>query len=141
MKSFEAASNVRRAVGALSRRLRAERPADSLSATKLTLLGQLYRRGAATAAELADLEKVQPQSLTRVVAELVDEGLISRRGDPADGRRLLLELTAEGRAALTGDMQSRDAWLARAMEAELSETEHELLRWAAKLMERLADVD
>jgi DNA-binding MarR family transcriptional regulator len=141
MNSFEAASNIRRAVGALGRRLRAQRPANSLSVTKLTLLGQLYRRGAATAADLAELERVQPQSLTRVVAELVGEGLISRRPDPEDGRRQFLEITGEGRAALTGDMQARDAWLAKAMEAELSDTEQELLRLAARLLERLADVD
>jgi DNA-binding MarR family transcriptional regulator len=141
MNSFETASTVRRAVGALGRRLRAERPPNSLSATKLTLLGQLYRRGPATAAELADLERLQPQSLTRVVAELVEEGLISRRPDATDGRRQLLDITAEGRAALTGDMQTRDAWLAKALENELSVTEQELLRLAAKLLERLADVD
>src|ERR1700760_219005 len=141
MNSFESASVVRRAVGALGRRLRAERPPDSLSATKLALLGQLYRRGSATAVELAELERIQPQSLTRVLADLVEEGLISRRPDPEDGRRQLLDITPDGRAALTGDMQSRDAWLAKAMEAELSDTERELLRLAAKLMERLADVD
>lgn len=141
MNSFEAASTVRRAVGSLGRRLRAQRPANSLSATKLTLLGQLYRRGPATAAGLAEWERIQPQSLTRVIAELVDERLISRRPDPEDGRRQLLEITAEGRAALTGDMQARDAWLAKAMEGELSDTEQELLRLAAKLLERLADVD
>jgi hypothetical protein len=37
-------------------------------------------------------------------------------------------------------MQMRDAWLAKAMDSELSDAERELLRTAAKLMERLADV-
>lgn len=141
MNSFEAAGVVRRAVGALGRRLRAERPANSLSATKLVLLGQLCRRGSATQADLAERERIQPQSLTRVLAELVEEELISRRPDPQDGRKQLLDITARGRAALTGDMQVRDAWLAKAMEAELSEAEREVLRSAAKIMERLADVD
>jgi DNA-binding MarR family transcriptional regulator len=140
MNSFEAASIVRRAVAALNRRLRAERPADSLSATKLSLLGQLYRRGSTSAAGLAELERVQPQSLTRVLAELLEARLISRRADPNDGRRQLLDISAEGRAALTGDMQKRDAWLAKAMADELSTTEQELLRLAARLLERLADV-
>jgi DNA-binding MarR family transcriptional regulator len=141
MNSFEAASVVRRAVGALGRRLRAERPANSLSATKLTVLGQLYRRGPATAGEMADLERVQPQSLTRVVAELVEAGLVGRRADPKDGRRQLLEISADGRAALTGDMQKKDEWLGNAMEEHLSVTEQALLRLAASLLERLADVD
>jgi DNA-binding MarR family transcriptional regulator len=140
MNSFEAASVLRRAVMGLGRRLRAERPPDSLSATKLALLGHLYRRGPTTGVALAELERIQPQSLTRVLADLVEEGLISRRPDPDDGRRQLLEITPDGRAALTGDMQMRDAWLAKAMDSELSDAERELLRTAAKLMERLADV-
>lgn len=140
MNSLELASTVRRAVGALGRRLRAERPQDSLSATKLSALGQLYRRGSMSAAELAQLERIQPQSLTRVLAELVQAGLISRRADVKDGRRQLLDISGEGRALLTGDMQRRDAWLAKAMAKELSVTERELLRLAAQLLERLADV-
>jgi DNA-binding MarR family transcriptional regulator len=140
MNSFEAASTLRRAVMGLGRRLRAERPPDSLSATKLALLGQLYRRGPTPGVALAALERIQPQSLTRVLADLLEEGLISRRPEPEDGRRQLLEITPDGRAALTGDMQMRDAWLARAMDSELSDPERELLRMAAKLMERLADV-
>jgi DNA-binding MarR family transcriptional regulator len=138
MNTLEAASSVRRAVGALARRLRAERADTGVSLTKLSLLGHLYRRGSMTAAELATLERVQPQSLTRVLAELAGAGLISRRSDATDRRRVLLDITGDGRAVLTGDMQQRDAWLAKAM-ADLSETERELLRLTTQLMERLAD--
>jgi len=141
MNSLELSSFVRRAVGALGRRLRAQRPENGLSLTKLSVLGQLYRRGSMSAAELAALERVQPQSLTRVLAELVEAGLVSRRADVKDGRRLLLDITGDGRAMLTRDMQQRDAWLARAMADELSVTERELLRLAAQLLERLADVE
>jgi DNA-binding MarR family transcriptional regulator len=119
--------------------LRAERPENGLSLTKLSLLGHLYRKGSVSAAELAALDRVQPQSLTRVIAELMEAGLISRREDLSDRRRWLLDITGEGLAMLTHDMQQRDAWLAEAM-GELSVTEQELLRLAAQLMERLADV-
>jgi len=139
MTATELSSVVRRAVSALGRRLRAERSASGLSLTKLSVLGQLYRKGSMSAAELAGLERVQPQSLTRVLAELVGSGLVSRRADTKDGRRVLLDITGDGRAMLTHDMQQRDAWLAKAME-DLSVTERELLRLAAQLMERLADV-
>lgn len=140
MTSLELASTVRRAVGALGRRLRAERPENSLSATKLSVLGQLYRRGSMSAAELAERERIQPQSLTRVLAELARAGLISRRADVKDGRRQLLDISGEGRAALTSDMHRRDVWLAKSIADELSVTERELLRLAAQLLERLADV-
>jgi DNA-binding MarR family transcriptional regulator len=140
MNSLELPSVVRRAVGALGRRLRAERPENSLSPGKSSVLGHLYRRGSLTAAELAELERIQPQSLTRLVAELVKQGLISRRADVKDRRQQLLDVTGDGRAALMNDVQQRDAWLAKAMAEELTATEREVLGLAAQLMERLADV-
>ena len=140
MSSPELSSVVRRAVSALGRRLRVERSANGLSLTKLSTLGHLYRKGSMSAVDLAALERVQPQSLTRVLAELVGDGLVSRRADVKDGRRVLLDITGEGRAILTHDMHQRDTWLAKAME-DLSVTERELLRLAAQLLERLADAD
>jgi DNA-binding MarR family transcriptional regulator len=137
--ALEPATFVRRAVSALGRRLRAQRPESDLSLTKLSVLGHLFRRGSMTSADLAALERVQPQSLTRVLAELLKAGFVSRRADTQDARRLLLDITGEGRAMLSRDMQLRDAWLARAMNEELSATERELLRLAGQLMERLAN--
>ena len=139
MDNLEVASGIRRAVSALARRLRAERSENGLSLTKSSLLAHLYRRGAMTAAELAGLERVQPQSLTRVLAELVKGGLVSRRPHATDRRRLLLDITGDGRAQLTQDMQQRDTWLATRLTA-LSPTERELLRLAGQLLERLAEV-
>jgi DNA-binding MarR family transcriptional regulator len=136
---LEVASLIRRAVAALARRLRGERVESGLSLTKLSVLGRLYRKGSLTAVELAAQERIQPQSLTRVLAELTDEGLISRRADVKDGRRQLLDITGDGRSVLIQDVQQRDAWLAGALATELSATERELLRLAAGLMERIAE--
>src|SRR5690242_3899671 len=122
MNALELSSVIRRAVSSLGRRLRAERSANGLSLTKLSILGHLYRKGSMSAAELAVLERVQPQSLTRVLAELAGSGLIGRRADAKDGRRVLLDITGDGRSLLSHDMQQRDAWLAKAMD-ELSVTE------------------
>ena len=138
--ALELASLVRRSVGALARRLRAERPEDSLSFTKLGLLGRLYRQGSLSAAEVAALERIRPQSLTRVLAELTEDGFITRRPDAQDGRRLLIDITGDGRSALGRDMQQRDFWLAGAMAEELSDTERELLRLVSGLMDRLSDI-
>jgi len=139
--ALEVASVVRRAVGALSRRLRGERAPNGLSLTKLSVLGRLYRQGSLSAAELAGLERIQPQSLTRVLAELAEDGFVSRRPDAKDGRRLLIDITGDGRSVLTRDMQQRDSWLAKVIDAELSVTERELLRLAANLLDRLADIE
>jgi DNA-binding MarR family transcriptional regulator len=133
-----AATEVRRSVISLARRLRLERNTAGLTALELSLLGHLHRRGPLTPGELATAERVQPQSLTRTLAALETAGLMSRQPDPADGRRSLLALTDHGHAALRTEMEQRDAWLAAAMAAELSATEIGLLRLAGPLLERLA---
>jgi DNA-binding MarR family transcriptional regulator len=130
---------VRRAVGRLARRLRMERPEHGLSSTKLSLLSHLHQLGTMSPGELAARERARPQSLTRALAELVGEGLISRESDPNDRRQAVLAITVAGVDALARDMQQRDAWLAEAMARTLSPTERELLRLAATLMERLTD--
>ena len=103
------------------------------------MLGHLHRRGPLTPGDLAAAERVQPQSLTRTLANLEASGLLLREADPADGRRSLLAITESGLVALRGEMHQRDSWLAAAMAAHLTSTEIELLRLAGELMERLAD--
>jgi len=123
----------------LSRRLRAERPADALAPTKISVLAQLWRNGEMCAGDLADLERIQPQSLTRTLASLAEDGLIARRPDPLDRRQAVIGITEQGLAALSQDMQARELWLAKAMDVHLTEAERQLLADAAELMDRLAD--
>jgi DNA-binding MarR family transcriptional regulator len=133
-----AATEIRRGVTSLARRLRLERDEARLTALKLSVLGHLHRRGPLTPGELATAERVQPQSLTRTLAALEAAGLASRQPDPADGRRSLLAIAEPGLTALRTEMTQRDAWLAAAMAAELTTTEIGLLRLAGGLLERLA---
>jgi DNA-binding MarR family transcriptional regulator len=130
---------IRSAVVRLSRRLRAERPADALAPTKIAVLAQLWREGEMSAGDLADLERIQPQSLTRTLAALTADGLIARRPDPLDRRQAVIGITEQGLAALSQDMQARELWLAKAMDIHLSPDERQLLAAAAELMDRLAD--
>jgi len=133
-----AAGALRRGTVGLARRLRAERPDDPISLGKVSLMSHLVRQGSLTPGQLATAERLQPQSLTRQLAELEAEGLVTRSTTEVDRRRSLISLTAAGRAALARDMHSRDRWLAGAL-AHLSPAERELLRIAASLMEQLAD--
>ncbi|MET7455509.1 MarR family transcriptional regulator [Streptomyces sp. NPDC005574] len=132
------APEIRQGVTRLARRLSAERPADGLSPNKNSVLAHLLRNGPMSAGALAAADHQQPQSLTRVYAELEHEGLISRTRDDHDGRQRMLELTPRGREALAHDMARRDTWLDLAL-AELTETERQVLLLAAGLMNRLAD--
>ena len=131
------ATALRLGANRLSRRLRAERSRDALSTAKLAVLADLYRGGDQTAGALAAAQRVQPQSLTRVLASLQDAGLIARRRDPADRRQARLTLTAAGATALAADMAARDAWLSSRLN-RLSDAQRALLRLAGELMEQLA---
>ena len=130
------ASDLRVVLGQLVRRLRAE---HRFSLSQGALLGRLDREGTASIGDLALAERVRPQSMTQTVADLQAEGLVARRADPADGRRTLIELTPAGREILEQDRASRDGWLARAIAADLSLEEQELLRGAVALLQRLSE--
>ncbi|MEV4807846.1 MarR family transcriptional regulator [Nonomuraea sp. NPDC049421] len=138
MDRLEVAAETRRAVMSLARRLRAERPAHALSSNKLSVLGHLYRHGASTPTQIALAEHQQPQSLTRVFAELETEGLIARRPSEHDRRASVLDLTDGGRELLVRDMAARDRRLAAAMEP-LNETEIQVIGLAATLLADLAE--
>jgi DNA-binding MarR family transcriptional regulator len=134
------ATAVRTGVTKLARRLRLERSGPREPLLHLAVLAHL-RRGPLTPGQVAALEKVQPQSLTRTLSSLESEQLITREADPGDGRRSLLVITNQGRLALRNDMGERDAWLARTMAEHLTRTERELLRLAGDLLETLAEAE
>lgn len=132
------ANHVRRSTGALSRRLRAKRAPHGVSGSKLSILGWLARAGRSlTASRLAELERLQPQSLTRIVAELDRAGLIRRRQDETDRRQLLIEITAKGYDLLAGDARRQNEWLAEAMSRKLTRAERDILLIAARLLDEL----
>ena len=138
---LSAASAVRRATQRLSRRLQLQRAPDRLSLTKISLLGHLARKGPMTAGSLAAADRLQPQSVTRVLADLEADGLITRLANPADKRQRVFSISDDGRLALRNDMRVRDEWLASVMQAELTPTERDTVLRAAAILERLADAD
>lgn len=128
-----------RGVLRLSRRLRSERPESTVSLSALSLLSTLYRSGPMPAARLAQAERLQPQSLSRLIAQLDRDGLIKRRPGKEDRRTLILEITEAGRRALSHDMTARRIWLEGAMRKVLVPGEREMLAHAAVAMLRLAN--
>jgi DNA-binding MarR family transcriptional regulator len=130
---------LRQGMSRLARRLRAERVGHGLSLSRLSLLNLLARNGPMTASAMAAAERLQPQSLTRMLSRLENDGLIVRSPDDVDRRQVRIDITREGMAVLDEDTDRREAWLANAMAERLTPTECELLRLAAGLMERLAD--
>jgi DNA-binding MarR family transcriptional regulator len=136
---LRAAAGVRRGTMRLARRLRMERPEAGPPLQEISVLAHLNRRGPMTPGEIAAADRVQPQTLTRTLAELEGKAQIVRWTDTADRRRSLLSLTEAGLRTLAADMRQRDSWLSLAMAEELTPTESRLLSLAAELMERLAE--
>ena len=134
------ASALRLSVVRLNRRLRAQRADTSVTLTQLAALSTLKRHGALTPGELAAHEKVQPPSMTRVLAALEERELVERRPHPTDGRQALVELTTAGRDLLRSEVRMREAWLARKL-GELSEEERAVLRSASELIDKLVESD
>jgi len=125
-------------VMALGRRLRSERPPGSASIATLSLLGTLTRSGPLPAAQLAAAERLQPQSLTRLIAALEKEGLIERHRSDTDRRSLMISVTPHGRAVLVQDLRRRHAWLEQAMNRALTPQERRTLLSASEVMMKLA---
>ena len=136
-KTLDLGSSLRMSVMRLARRLRRERPADMPPLTHLATLGTLDRHGPMTPGELAAHERVQPPSMTRILAALGEQDLITRAPHPTDRRQVLVALTDTARALLAEDRRRRDQWLSHRL-AELTAEERELLRRAAVVLDRLA---
>ncbi len=134
------ASALRHAAMALTRRLRGERSADALSSAQLSVLGLLARSGEQTPGQIAAVDRVQPQSVTRTLAALERGRLVYRRIDPDDRRRAWIGLTQQGRAVLASDLAERDHWLAGQVRS-LTPAERAVLDVAADLLERIAAAD
>jgi DNA-binding MarR family transcriptional regulator len=81
---------------------------------------------------------MRPQSMAQTVREAEAAGLVTRRPDPDDGRRALVELTDDGRTTLRAARAAREDWLAQALDAELDAREREVVREALGLLDRLA---
>jgi DNA-binding MarR family transcriptional regulator len=136
------ATALRISVSRLARRLRAQRTASGmteavLSETQLAALSALEVHQAMTPGELAEHEKVQPPSMTRVIAVLEERTLVLRSPHPTDRRQVILTVTEEGRAVVQRVRRRKDAWLARRL-AELSAEERATLRAALPILEKLS---
>ena len=136
------ATALRISVSRLARRLRVERlmpelAEPALSDTQLAALATLERHGAMSPGDLAEHEKVQPPSMTRVIAALVDWELVTRAPHPTDRRQVILTVTPDGRSLVQKVLRRKEAWLAQRL-AELSPQERATLREAAPILEKLS---
>jgi DNA-binding MarR family transcriptional regulator len=135
----ELAAHLRIVVMRLQRRLRAE-AGDELSPTLVAALVSIERHGPLTLGRLAELERVTPPSITRVVAALERDGLVRREADAADRRVSRVVVTPEGASLLRAARTRKAAYLARLLET-LDERDLAAVREALPVLERLLESD
>ncbi|MCW2913957.1 MAG: transcriptional regulator, MarR family [Actinomycetia bacterium] len=130
------AEDLRISIARLSRRLRRQ-GSHSLTITQYAALAAVNQHSSMTPRELAEHEKVQPPSMTRVIAALEEQGLLERKPHPTDGRQVVLNATDRGRALVKEERRRKEAWLSQRLK-ELTPEEQAILRQAAPILQKLS---
>ncbi|MFJ9029512.1 MarR family winged helix-turn-helix transcriptional regulator [Streptomyces sp. NPDC102274] len=132
-----AAREVRVVFSRLRRRMRETYDPGDLTPSQTSVLSRLDKDGEASVSDLAAVERVRHQSVAATVGVLVERGLVSRRQDPADGRRQLVFVTDGGHSFLEDRRRAGEGWLTRALEDQCTEEERRTLLAATALLERI----
>lgn len=124
------------AVVRLARRLRGRRVSKVVSLTQLSALSTLHHEGPMTPGALATAERVQPPSMTRVIASLSDLGMVRREPHPTDGRQAIVTLAERGSDVVTAELDAREEWLSARL-AELTPEELSTLAAVVPIVQKI----
>ncbi|GAA1993898.1 MarR family winged helix-turn-helix transcriptional regulator [Kitasatospora viridis] len=126
-------------ISVLVRRVRQVGVDGGLTMPERSALSLLDRTGPTTSAALAREAQITAQAMGATLAGLRERGLVERRPDPDDGRRIVLSLTDAGREALRNKRSARVELIAEALTGgAFTPAELEQLAVAGPLLERLA---
>jgi DNA-binding MarR family transcriptional regulator len=135
----EVAASLLASVSVLVRRVRQVPTGGGLTMPERQALARLERSGPTTSAALAREAQITAQAMGATLSALRNRGLIERRGDPDDGRRVVLTVTEAGAQALKDKRNARTELVTRALtRGGFTPSELARLAAAAPLLERLA---
>ncbi|TDP98048.1 MarR family winged helix-turn-helix transcriptional regulator [Labedaea rhizosphaerae] len=132
------AADLKLAIGRIARALRQRHAVGDLTMSEVSVLSRLDREGATTPGVLADQERVRPQAMASTLAALTEKGLVRRRPDAQDGRKVLMSLTAAGTKVLTSRRDESVRHVAAVL-AGFTQAEQRKFAAMVPLLERLAD--
>jgi DNA-binding MarR family transcriptional regulator len=138
IQASELAALLRPSLLRLTRLVRNQRVDTSVTLTALSAMATLDKRGPMTAGELAACERVQPPSMTKVLAMLEERELVRRDPSPQDRRQAIIAITDTGVALLDSERRSRDLWLSRQLDI-LTAEERALLQQVVPILDKLAE--
>ena len=139
MSAAELASLLRPSLLRLTRIIRNQRVDMSVTLTQLSAMATLKTKGPMSAGELACCERVQPPSMTKVLASLEEHAFVRREAHPTDKRQAIIVLTPLGLALLDSERKSRDAWLSQRLN-KLTAEERSLLGQVIPVLDKLAEL-
>lgn len=129
------AEELRLVIGDLVRKVRTQ--TKTPSSAQAETLGHIARKGPLSITEMATLRQVKHQSMRLVVDQLERQGLVVRHEDPADGRKQLIALTAEGQTTVVRNRSQRSQWLASQLKQFTTAEERKTLHAAVGILARL----
>lgn len=135
----ELASVLRPSLLRLTRIIRNQRVDLSITLTQLSAMNTLHKHGPMSAGELASCERVQPPSMTKVLANLEERALVRREVHPGDRRQAIIAITDAGIDLLDKERRSRDAWLTQRL-AQLTPDERAAIRAVVPVLDKLAEL-
>lgn len=91
-----------------------------------------------TPGALATRERVRPPSMTRVIASLAELGFVVRSAHPADGRQVLVSVSATGIDLIEAERRASQEWLRQRLD-RLEPAQRKTLMMAADLMSGIVD--
>ncbi|HET6209710.1 MAG TPA: MarR family transcriptional regulator [Jatrophihabitans sp.] len=136
LPTTELASALRLSLLRAARRIRSQRVNTSATLSQLSALATVRKCGPLSAGEVASIERVQPPSMTKILAALEASGWVERAAHPEDRRQSIISITPAGRALLEAETRARDEWLSNRL-VEFSEAELQILRDAVAVLDRL----
>ncbi|HEX4213557.1 MAG TPA: MarR family transcriptional regulator [Candidatus Dormibacteraeota bacterium] len=120
----------------LVRRLRRSDDALGITPARLSALSVLVFGGPQSINRLARAEQVTGPTMSRIVAALVEAGLVAREPDPDDARSARLAATDQGRAAMERGRRMRVSRLAAELGC-LPDADRRTLEAAVRILRRM----
>jgi DNA-binding MarR family transcriptional regulator len=136
LSNAELASSLRLALMRAARRIRSQRIHTEITLSQLSALATVKKHAPMSAGEVAAIERVQPPSMTRILASLESAGWIERSPHAVDRRQSVITATQAGLDLLDDETRARDEWLARRL-LDLSAADRERLRKSIDVLDRL----
>lgn len=141
-KDIQLAADLRTVVTRLIKVLRRHSvTADKLSLTERSTIALLDQHKELLPNELAAMEKITTQSMSQILANLQQRGIINRRISATDKRKAIITLSDLGSQMLYQVRNERNAWLNDAIAATCTAEEQELLKKAIGPLTKIVDFE